>query len=583
MKDFSGIPASPGIAIGKALIYREDDLPEIPRYNIKENEIGQEWERLVKATDKLKEEISAFYENPNRQISREQEGIFQAHMLILEDPEMSEMIKVSLKNELQNIEWIVNKMYSEFGEKLMTSPVPLFRERATEITDISKHLIRFLLGIQSSIFSFVDPPEDVIIAARDLMPSAMMKICTPHVKGIAMDGGSKTCHMAILARAFNIPAVLGLSSFFRDVKDGELLIVDGSAGAVIKNPARVVLAKHEKEAEKYRTMIGKLPELSDLPAETTDGHRVALKANIEFPEEAANVLQYGAEGIGLYRSEFLFISSDSFSDETTQYDAYCSVLKIMGTKPVTIRTVDLGGDKVMPELLRVDEKNPLLGWRAIRLSLSNPELFKVQLRAILRASVHGNARIMFPMISGIEELNQALDILGEARDECRKLNQPFRENIEVGVMIEVPSAAITADILAESSSFFSIGTNDLVQYIMAVDRGNEKVSYLNDVNHPAILRMIKNSIDAAHAKGIPVAMCGELAGDPEATALLLGLGLDEFSMTASSIPRVKKVIRSISIESCKALAAECLSCRSSVEIHCAINKWKAYGSNSGKK
>jgi phosphotransferase system enzyme I (PtsI) len=377
--------------------------------------------------------------------------------------------------------------------------------------------------------------------------------------------------------------VLGLSSFSREAKDGDLLALNGASGIIIIDPDRQTLEQQEGEEKQHRQRGDQLATLRDLPAQTTDGHRVALKANIEFPEEAEKSLQFGAEGIGLYRSEFLFIGPGKAADEETQFRAYSQVMKAMGNLPVTIRTVDVGGDKIVPEFQTSGEKNPLLGWRAIRLSLAHPEMLKAQLRAILRASVIGmangsagsRAQIMFPMISGIEELEQALSLLDDARAECRKKGQPFAENIEAGTMIEVPSAAMTADILAEKSAFFSIGTNDLVQYSLAVDRGNEKVHRLGDPHHPAVLRFVKRAIDAAHERGIKAAMCGELAGDPSATALLLGMGLDEFSMTASSIPLVKKVIRGTSLESCKALAEECLRGKSIAEVRASVNAWNS--------
>jgi phosphotransferase system enzyme I (PtsI) len=355
--------------------------------------------------------------------------------------------------------------------------------------------------------------------------------------------------------------------------------MNGTSGIVVTKPSKQTLTKFKAEEKQQRKQADKLNTLRELPAETTDGCLVALKANISMPEEAETIKHYGAEGIGLYRSEFLYITPGKAPDEETQYKAYSHVLKEMGDLPVTIRTMDMGGDKIVPELHAMgqmdNEKNPLLGWRAIRLSLANPEMFKVQLRAILRASVHGNARIMFPMISGIEELEQSHAMLDEARAECKKLKQNFNKDIEVGTMIEIPSAAMTADILAERSDFFSIGTNDLVQYSLAVDRGNEKVSHLGEAFHPAILRFLKKTIDAAHERGIKAAMCGELAGNPEATCLLLGLGLDEFSMVASSIPRIKEIIRSCSLKTCKALATDALRARSIEEVRTLLNEWKA--------
>jgi phosphotransferase system enzyme I (PtsI) len=575
VKIFTGIPASAGVAIGKALVYTENDIPEIPCYTIEESKIPAERQRLLKAVAEAIDEVKVLHERASREISSEQADIFQAHLLMLEDDDLHEQVRNRLIKSRSNAEWVVWDASREISQKLMLSPEPIFFVLATENTDVSYRLIRCVLGIEHKHSTLTTLNEDVILVAHDLMPSDTLVMDKSRVKGIALDVGSRTCHTAILARAFNIPAVLGLSDFSKEVKDGQIIALNGSSGTIVIDPDRRILAQQKSEEKKQRKQSDQLDALRDLPAQTTDGYCVRLKGNIEFPEEAENVLKFGAEGIGLYRSEFLFIAPGKAAEEETQYEAYSKVLKTMGKLPVTIRTVDLGGDKVIPELQTISEKNPLLGWRAIRLSLANPELFKVQLRAILRASAHGNVRIMFPMISGIEELEQALALLDEARTECSGKGQAFDKNIAVGAMIEIPSAAMTADILAEKTHFFSIGTNDLIQYTVAVDRGNEKVSYLGEPYHPAVLRFLKTTIDAAHKQGIKAAMCGELAGDPSATAILLGLGLDEFSMTASSIPQIKRIIRNTSIASCRVLADECLRGRSITEVRATVHKWTA--------
>jgi phosphotransferase system enzyme I (PtsI) len=407
------------------------------------------------------------------------------------------------------------------------------------------------------------------------MPSEVLAMNKDRVKGILMDMGGRTSHTAILARAFGVPAVLGLSTVTREITTGDILVVDGGAGQVIINPSKNVLLKYQDAIKQYQRKRDKLLSEVDLPAETKDGCRVILKANIEVPEEAGQALRYGAEGIGLYRSEFLFLTPGLAAEEERQYQAYSSVLKAMDGLPVTIRTLDVGGDKVSPNIQSADDKNPLLGWRAIRMCLALPDLFKTQLRAILRASIYGNVQIMFPMISGIEELEQALALLEEAKGECRQRKQRFAKNIAVGTMIEIPSAAMTADILAEKSDFFSVGTNDLLQYTLAVDRGNERVSYLAQPFHPAMLRLLKRTIDAAHNRGIRAAMCGELAGTPAATAILLGMGLDEFSMTAASIPLVKRIIRGITMENCRTLAEKVLADSSYKQTNALVNAWMA--------
>jgi phosphotransferase system enzyme I (PtsI) len=425
--------------------------------------------------------------------------------------------------------------------------------------------------------------RDVILVARDLLPSEVLTMNKNRVKGIVIETGGSTSHTAILARAFKIPAVMGLAVSVREIRNNDVLVVDGAQGEVLVNPGKENLDKYKTARTKLRKKESEFLKLKDLPAETLDGCRVSLKANIEVPEEAETALHYGAEGIGLYRSEFLFLSSAKALDEDYQTEAYRKVLEAMGDNPVTIRTIDVGGDKILPNYEAGDEMNPLLGWRAIRFSLAQPELFKTQLRAILRSSVHGKARIMFPLVSGLEELEQALGFLKKAKAECDKKGQAYNTNIETGTMIEVPAAAMIADILAEKSAFLSIGTNDLVQYSLAVDRGNERVNYLAQPSHPAVIRFIKMTIDAAHTRGIKAAMCGEMAGDPTYTALLLGLGLDEFSMTASSIPQVKKIIRELTMKDCRALAEEILRGNSSAKNTKLLKTWMESGTEPLKK
>ncbi|QQO10539.1 phosphoenolpyruvate--protein phosphotransferase [Breznakiella homolactica] len=573
MERLSGISASSGIVMGKAFLYLEGEFPDIPRYSIQKSDTDHEWKRLLSAIDAAKAEIQELLDTSSHEMTKEQAQIFQAQLMMLEDEEFHGQMKERLETSLENIEWVVWDISHELTQKLIASADAYLRERAVDISDVASRILFKLLSIKR--FSLADLKEDVILVVHDLLPSDALAMNKERVKGIVMDMGGRTSHTAILARAFEIPAVLGLSRVTKLINDGDTVIVDGNAGRVTIKPDKKALSRFKRVAAQINRISDELHAIRDLPAETLDGYRVCLKANIELPEEADHVLKYGAEGIGLYRSEFLFLTPGYPAEEETQYQAYRRVLEAMGDRPVTIRTLDLGGDKLLPNLQSYDEKNPLLGWRAIRFCLSLPELFKTQLKTLLRCSTEGNLKIMFPMISGIEELVNAITVVEEAKAECLEKGFPFNENIEIGIMIEIPSAAMTADILAKKSDFFSIGTNDLVQYSIAVDRGNEKVNYLAQPFHPGVLRFIKRTIDAAHENGIKAAMCGELAGDPMATAVLLGLGLDEFSMTASSIPLVKKIIRGSTIESCRILAEKIMECSSYQHVTFLVEAWMA--------
>ena len=573
MKKLNGITASPGIAIGVAVLHQEAEFPEIHCRKIEKDQIENELKRYKLAVEEAITETKALYERAVNEMGKENSDIFAAHLMMLEDDDFQEQITGRLRETEENIEWVVYDTAQALIRTMESSPDTAFRERAADVNDVSRRVLSRLLSIERVSLSDLD--YDAIVVARDLLPSETLTMNRRHVKGIVMDMGGPTSHVAILARSFNIPTVLGLTSATSEIKNGETLIVDAEAGEVYVAPNDKDLEKWQKAEVKYQMMQDSFLHTSDLPAETKDGHRVSLKANIGIPEEAEALARFGAEGIGLFRSEFLFLDRGEAVGEEYQLNAYSRVLKVMGNLPVTIRTVDIGGDKILPEFHKAEEKNPLLGWRAIRFSLSMPGFFKTQLRAILRASVNGNVKIMFPMVSGIEELDEALGLLEEAKSECRKKKQPFADDIEVGVMIEVPAAAMTADIIAKKSNFFSIGTNDLIQYSLAVDRGNEKVSYLAQALHPAVLRFIKTAIHAAHERGIKAAMCGEMAGNSGVTALLLGLGLDEFSMTAASIPNVKHVIREVNISACRKLAIELLQGGSFMANNALMEAWMA--------
>ena len=573
MKKFHGISASPGIAIGKAFLYFGQEIPEISRQSIRKNQIEGEIKRLKIATKEAAHEVRLLHDRAVQEMSKENADIFAAHLMMLEDEDYNDQLSERVREKRENIEWVIYDNAQALIQMMQSSPDPTFRERATDIRDVTRRVLSHLLSIEKVSLSDLD--RDVILVAHDLLPSETLTMNRNHVKGIVMDMGGSTSHVAILARSFNIPTVLGLSSASTEIKNNDVLVINAEAGEVYINPEQKDLDKWKKAEAKYSKKENEFLRTSDRPAETKDGHKVLLKANIGIPEEAETLFRFGADGIGLFRTEFLFLDPGQAVGEEFQVTAYSQVLKTMGKLPVTMRTVDIGADKSLPEFHKVPEKNPLLGWRAIRLSIAEPDFFKTQLRAILRSSVNGNVKIMFPLVSGVEELDNALRLLEEAKSECKKKKQPFADNIEAGVMIEVPSAAMTADILAKKSDFFSIGTNDLVQYSLAVDRGNEKVAYLAQPLHPAVLRFIKTTIDAAHDRGIKAAMCGEMAGDPGVTALLLGLGLDEFSMAAASIPHVKRVIREVNIGTCRGLAAELLKGVSYMTNNAVMKAWMA--------
>lgn len=564
MKTLQGIPASPGIAIGQAFVFLDEEEPVIPRYPVTERELDGEWDRFIVAVGKAKDDVTVLRDRASHEMGAEHGAIFDAHLMMLDDPEVHDAIELSLRESLLNIEWIVHLYEQSVVNQLESLDNPTMQERTADVLDITRRILNHLMFRER--MSLADLSTDVVLVAHNLLPSDMIAMRREHILAIAMDAGGKTSHTAILARAFEIPAVVGLGSAARSIKAGTTVIVDGNSGDIKVDPDAATLERYERVRAKIAERDMDLASIMTLSATTTDGTEVLIKANIEVPEETDSVLRHGASGIGLFRSEFLFLQPGRAPSEEAQYTAYRKVLEAMGNRPVTIRTLDVGGDKIVPDLALAAEKNPLLGWRAIRYCLSDTELFQNQLRAILRASAFGDARIMFPMISGPAELQQALRALEEAKAECRKRGQPFRQDIPVGIMIEVPSAAMIPDILAKSVDFFSIGTNDLIQYTIAVDRGNEKVAYLHEPFHPAVVRLVKNVIDAGHAAGIPVSMCGEMASDPFAAVVLLGLGLDEFSMSAVSVPDVKRTIRSVSFSDAQSVAAEVLKLSSHQEI-----------------
>lgn len=569
MREFRGIPASPGIAIHHAFAHYADSI-SVPRYSIAVEDVEIEWSRYQSAVDRSGAEVRALKEtlSPSH---KEQHQLLDAQLLMLHDPEMSEQIKNGLSASLLNVEWLLSEYIENMVAILESSGDEYLAERSLDIMDVSRRITNQLLYRERLSLSRIN--NEVVLVSPNLMPSEIILLDPDIVRGIALDAGGRTSHTAILARSFGIPAVLGLRNICRSIKPGDLIVVDGDNGLVIVDPDEETLLSYRGKLGELEKRETQLIGLRDLPAETTDGVSISLMANIEIPEEIEAVNASNAQGIGLFRSEFLFMNPGDPPDEELQYRAYVRVLEGMGSKPVTIRTLDVGGDKLLPTMDESDEHNPLLGWRAIRFCLEEEEIFRIQLRALLRASAHGNLRIMFPLISNASELDAALVILAEERKDLEACGTPMSERLPVGIMIEVPSAAIISDVLARKSDFFSIGTNDLIQYTMAVDRGNEKIAPLYQPYHPAIWRLMKMTVDNAKAAGIPVGVCGELGGDPPSAALLLAMGLDELSMGAYSIPAVKRIIRSVSAADASVVLDTVLNMATGEEVEFYLHEW----------
>ena len=562
METITGISAAPGIAIGRVFIYSHD-TPAIPRYEIAEEDVAREMERFQEAAANAHEELEELKRSGGGEINDEQLQILDSHLLMVQDPDFHEKVHDGIVESLMNVEWVLYESVQRLLDRLNSSESEELKERSSDLHDVTNRVLSHLMKRER--YSLADLDHEVVLVAHDLLPSDAIAMRKRMVLGIATDAGGRTSHTAILARSFEIPSVLGLSYVSRMAENDELIIVDGNHGKVVLDPDEETLARYERESQEWQRHEVQLMRLHDLPAETRDGKLIELKANIEVPDEVEAVHTHGGTGVGLYRSEFLFLEGDTLPSEEQQIAAYREVLEALPEYPVTIRTLDVGGDKVTPQLEGMDEQNPILGWRAIRFCLSNRDIFRTQLRALLRSSVYGNLNIMFPMISGLEELQEALDFLGEVRDDLKAEGHDVAD-VPVGIMIEVPSAAMVSDILARKSHFFSVGTNDLIQYTIAVDRGNERIAYLYEPFHPGVLRLLRLVVENGHANGIPVAMCGEMAGDPLATVLLLGLGFDELSMSGGSIPEVKRIVRAVSVREAEELVGEAMEMNSFKEV-----------------
>jgi phosphotransferase system enzyme I (PtsI) len=564
-KIIRGIPVSPGVCRGKILVLGRSQEGQIPKHHLPDEKLPHEAERLEQALIETRRQILEVQGQVNRALGAQDATIFDAHLLVLEDPTLIEEVSRSIFQEKVSAEYAFQQVADKYAKTLSAIDDEYLRERAADMRDVTARILNNLLG-RSDEFDPKKIAEPCIIISNDLTPSVTAQLNKKMVLGFATDIGSKTSHTAIMARSMRIPAVVGLQTASRELETGDYVLLDGFNGLIIINPTDQTLFEYGQLVRKHVTLEEKLRDVYDKPAITLDGTRIVLSANVEQPDDTESVIASGAEGVGLYRTEYLFINRETLPTEEEQFQAYLQIATALKPNPVIIRTLDLGGDKFLSHLHVPPEMNPFLGWRAIRFCLQQTDIFRAQLRAILRASVDGNVKMMYPMISCLEELVQANQLVEKYKTELKAEGVPFNPDLEIGVMIEIPSAAVAAAALAKRVKFFSIGTNDLIQYTLAVDRLNEKIAHLYQPTHPAILNLIKMTVDAAHQHGIWVGICGEMAGDPVLTPLLLGLGLDELSVGPPSVPQIKYLTRRLKMSEAKELAAFALSCEDSQQI-----------------
>ena len=567
---FQGVAVSPGIARGKAWLHRSDE-EAVPCYQVPLDGIEDELNRLENALNRTRNQIQELQQRISQSVGDENASIFDAHLLVVEDRSLIDEVIRTIKKDRFNAETVFTNISARYIKTLSQIDDPYLRERSVDIHDVCRRVVRNLSGgVNRDLASDVGSGARILIA-HNLVPSDTAQLNPATVLGFATDVGSKTSHTAIMARSLNIPAVVALHDISQQVETGESLLLDGYSGLIVVNPSAETLEAYAEIERQKGSVERALGTLRETECKTVDGRHVILSANIEMPRDVAVVKQSGAEGVGLFRTEFLYLNSDELPSEEIQYEAYRSVVSQLAPAQVIIRTLDLGGDKIMSSLNLPQELNPFLGWRAIRFCLERPEVFKQQIRAILRSSAHGSVRMMYPMISGVEEVRRANALLAECQQELRRERIGFDEKMQVGAMIEIPSAAVSADLIAREVDFFSIGTNDLIQYTIAVDRLNERIAHLYEPTHPAVLRLIRMVVEAAHARGIWVGVCGEMAGEVTLTPLLLGLGVDELSTGAALVPRVKAAVQQLSIEECVKLAQVVSGLDSATAIYSACD------------
>jgi phosphotransferase system enzyme I (PtsI) len=569
MEILKGIPVSPGMFIGEAFLEQSEEV-RIPQLYVLDELMETETKRFDRASLEVIEELDKLRTQTEEQLGPSLAAILAVQTQLLKDEALRQQILDRIRNDKYTAEYAVATTLKNFAKRLAGLGAQTLAHRDSDIYDVQKRLLKALLGERSQDLRHLERPVAVI--AHDLGPSQTASLDREKVKAFAIDVGGRTSHTAILARAFEMPAVVGLETISTDVSGGETVIIDGTRGIVILRPDERTLARYRRLQKEFQSFEQALIREKDLPAVTLDGREIHVYANIELPDEVDNALAHGATGIGLFRTEFLYLTSGVLPDENAHFEAYRKGIMRLAGRPMIIRTLDLGADKIMPGHV-AHERNPFLGLRSIRVSMKYPESFRTQARAILRASALGPVKLMLPMITTLEELRWAKRIINETKQELAREKQAFDDKIELGIMVEVPSAALLAHELAKEAGFFSIGTNDLTQYTLAVDRGNELVANLYSAANPAVLMLIRRTIEAATAAKIPVGLCGEMAGDPLYTALLVGLGLTEISVSPPSIPEIKKVIRNVNYAKCKQLAEEVQGLTDTTAIIDFLKKW----------